>query len=312
MPPGKVRPAGRDRRSPRWRAGRAARLAVPAALAGMVGAPGGPLPAGQPRRWCRDPAPVLLPAQMAVPRRGTCGHGQAGNLQPCLPQHPRDSQRRDVRPPVPVVILGVVDAQFVDDGLGCLREVGDGTDRRGRRPPVAPLAADGGCDHVVIEVRAGGLTRAADAQPGPDARSSSSQRTPRRASSSRSAIRCCSHGSMPGSRIGRGCFLPGLHAHRVSADGRGCPEPACGRPWRWLSRAIRKSGWVVWFSPGWRPPVFQAGGRLFSRRAGVRSPAGSPPCLRGPRRAGASRPWSALGGRGGAAGRRWRWRGSWA
>ncbi len=36
---------------------------------------------------------------------------------------------------------------------------------------------------------------------------------------------------------------------------------------------IRLGGLV---SPGWRPPVFQAGGRVFSRRAGVRSPAGSP------------------------------------
>jgi hypothetical protein len=36
-----------------------------------------------------------------------------------------------------------------------------------------------------------------------------------------------------------------------------------------LSTAIGKSGWVVLFSPGWRPPVFQAGGRVFSRRAGL-------------------------------------------
>jgi hypothetical protein len=35
-----------------------------------------------------------------------------------------------------------------------------------------------------------------------------------------------------------------------------------------VSMAIRKSGWVVWFSPGRRPPVFQAGGRVFSRRGG--------------------------------------------
>ena len=45
-----------------------------------------------------------------------------------------------------------------------------------------------------------------------------------------------------------------------------------------VSTAIGKSGWVVLFSPGWRPPVFQAGGRVFSRRAGVRWPAGSPQC----------------------------------
>lgn len=36
-----------------------------------------------------------------------------------------------------------------------------------------------------------------------------------------------------------------------------------------VSTAIGKSGWVVLFSPGWRPPVFQAGGRVFSRRAGL-------------------------------------------
>jgi len=36
-----------------------------------------------------------------------------------------------------------------------------------------------------------------------------------------------------------------------------------------MSTAIRKSGWAVLFSPGWRPPVFQAGGRVFSRRAGL-------------------------------------------
>jgi integrase len=35
-----------------------------------------------------------------------------------------------------------------------------------------------------------------------------------------------------------------------------------------LSTAIGKSGWVALFSPGWRPPVFQAGGRVFSRRRG--------------------------------------------
>jgi hypothetical protein len=43
-----------------------------------------------------------------------------------------------------------------------------------------------------------------------------------------------------------------------------------------LSTVIRKSGWVVWFSPGWRPPVFQAGGRVFSRAGRVRWPGGSP------------------------------------
>jgi hypothetical protein len=36
-----------------------------------------------------------------------------------------------------------------------------------------------------------------------------------------------------------------------------------------MSRAIMNSGWVAWFSPGWRPAVFQAGGRVFSRRAGL-------------------------------------------
>ena len=76
-----------------------------------------------------------------------------------------------------------------------------------------------------------------------------------------------------------------------------------------LSTAFGKSGWAVLVSPGWRPSVFQAGGRLFSPGGGVRSPAGSPPCRRGPRRAGGSRPWPGRGGRGGAAGRRWRWRG---
>jgi hypothetical protein len=35
-----------------------------------------------------------------------------------------------------------------------------------------------------------------------------------------------------------------------------------------LSTAMGKSGWVVLFSPGWRPPVFQAGGRVFCRRGG--------------------------------------------
>ena len=64
------------------------------------------------------------------------------------------------------------------------------------------------------------------------------------------------------------------------------------------------SGLAATSFPGWWPRVLPAGG--------VRWPAGSPPCLPGPRRAGVSRPWRALGGRGGAAGRRWRWRGSWA
>ena len=36
-----------------------------------------------------------------------------------------------------------------------------------------------------------------------------------------------------------------------------------------VSTAIEKSGWVALFSPGWRPPVFRAGGRVFSRRAGL-------------------------------------------
>jgi hypothetical protein len=66
------------------------------------------------------------------------------------------------------------------------------------------------------------------------------------------------------------------------------PEPSPSLPWSrvlavgdgpimtLLSTAIRKSGWVALSSPGWRPPVFQAGGRVFSRRAGVRWPAGSP------------------------------------
>ena len=35
---------------------------------------------------------------------------------------------------------------------------------------------------------------------------------------------------------------------------------------RRVSTAIRKSGWAVLSSPGWRPPVFQVGGRVFSRR----------------------------------------------
>jgi hypothetical protein len=35
-----------------------------------------------------------------------------------------------------------------------------------------------------------------------------------------------------------------------------------------VSTVIEKSGWVALFSPGWRPPEFQAGGRVFSRRAG--------------------------------------------
>ena len=64
------------------------------------------------------------------------------------------------------------------------------------------------------------------------------------------------------------------------------------------------SGLAATSFPGWWPRVLPAGG--------VRWPGGSPPCLPGPRRAGVSRPWPVLGGRGGAAGRRWRWRGSWA
>ena len=115
-------------------------------------------------------------------------------------------------------------------------------------------------------------------------------------------------------------LAPQARGHHRRGGGRSFPVPryrhfrcGSGNHLRELSTAIGKSGWVVLFSPGWRPPVFQAGGRVFSRRAGVRWPAGSPPCLPGPRPAGVSRPWPALGGRGGAAGcRRWRWRGSWA
>jgi hypothetical protein len=36
-----------------------------------------------------------------------------------------------------------------------------------------------------------------------------------------------------------------------------------------MSTAFGKSGWAVLVSLGWRPPVFQAGGRVFSRRAGL-------------------------------------------
>ena len=112
--------------------------------------------------------------------------------------------------------------------------------------------------------------------------------------------RCCSSGCTcwcsSGGAQGRGT----ADHHHLAEDAtderhlrarhRDAPPRAAG-PDLIVSTAIGKSGWVVLFSPGWRPPVFQAGGRVFSRRAGVRSPAGSPPCLRGPRRAGASRPW---------------------
>ena len=58
------------------------------------------------------------------------------------------------------------------------------------------------------------------------------------------------------------------HYHRLSRPSKQC-QPLIDsaqarrrlRTWLFdaailLSTAIRKSGWVVWFSPGWRPPVF--------------------------------------------------------
>jgi len=106
---------------------------------------------------------------------------------------------------------------------------------------------------------------------------------------------------------GVSCFLrEGTEIyHTYSTWARGTDVLGCQRPWG------NPVGWSCFL---------RAGGHQFSRLvaacsaggAGVRWPAGSPPCRRGPRRAGGSRPLLGLGGRGGAAGRRWRWRGSWA
>lgn len=57
--------------------------------------------------------------------------------------------------------------------------------------------------------------------------------------------------------------------HRLAAPALIRTEPENLHADSRLSTVIRKSGWVVLFSPGWRPPVFQAGGRVFSRRAGL-------------------------------------------
>jgi hypothetical protein len=62
--------------------------------------------------------------------------------------------------------------------------------------------------------------------------------------------------------------------HQAGLDSAYAPPPtvdaACAahrgeRVWP-MSTDIGKSGWVAWFSPWWRPSVFQAGGCVFSGR----------------------------------------------